>query len=293
MAEPEEIASVTLACEICGDTVTGPEKGVGSAPWKLGTHKFSAHGIRNPNAKKVRKGDKPAPPAGEPVSVATIRQIGQGVRDGSRAGVPSSTDLARGLGRGVLILSIVAASYAAETDETLVTEQQRDDLVRELSLSTAAATDIMEPIAHAFAPTAINKKYGRTIVDNVDALASLGELGKMAFRWRRYFRMREERRPHVLPDGTTYMPPPQAPPPVTAQPQPQQQPYQEAAPAPQPVPTPFAGETFQPQYQPPEQMPVPGQAEEIPAFDVFGRPAVATTGTLVTPDIVAQMRAGR
>lgn len=302
MADPEEIVAVTLSCDLCEDTVTGPERGTGSAAWKLGTHKYQAHGIRNPNAKKPKKGDKPARPADQPVGVSVIREIGSGIRDGSRAGTPSSSDLARGFGRGVYILSVVAASYAAETDETLITETSRDQLVRELSLSVAASEDIMEPIAHAFAPTSINKKYGRTIVDNVDALASLGELGKMAFRWRRYFRMREERRPHTLADGTMVYPPGSPPPgtqPAAAQPAapPQQQQQQQPAPqyippqGAQPVPQPFAGEVAEQVPQAAYVAPRPG--EPIPAFDVFGNPAQPSTGTLVTPDIVAAMRAGR
>jgi hypothetical protein len=287
-AQAEEI---TLTCDIdgCGATLTGPERGVGSAPWKLGTHKYQVHGIRNPNGKPKAKGSaKPDPPADQPTSVAVVREIGSGAR-GTGKGVPSASDLANGLGRGVQILSVVAAAYAAETDPTLTNEAERDALVRELMLPPRAAVDIMEPLGNAFAGTSINKRYGRQIVDNVDAVASLGELGKMYFKWRRYFRVREERMAHTVAPGVTYHPP-QSPPPAA---QPAPPPAQQSAP-PDGVHTPPEA---QPAPAPPPVVTEPALAQQpsgpVEQHDVMGNPVAPMQGRVLTREDVENMRRGR
>lgn len=301
-AEPEQLEEVTLACPDCPETFTGPARGVGSAPWKVGTHRYQRHGYRNANAVSKSDKGKAAPAADEPTTVAVLREIGSGARASGRKGVPTATDLAQGLGRGIQVLSVTAAAYAAETDESLTTEAQRDALVHDLMLSPRGATDIMEPIANAFAPTSINKRYGRAIIDNVDAVASIGELAKLALRWRRYFRVREERRQFMTANGVQVYPAGYVP--ANAQPaqvveQPQPAPQQVVQPQPQQAPV--AGPTFAPAgqvVQPQSQIPVPPVeqpvvAGEVPRYDVHGNPVAPTAGTLLTPDMVAAMRQGR
>lgn len=51
------MADVTVHCdqEGCDWSITAPEKGGGSANWKLGTHRFTAHGIRSTAARRPKK----------------------------------------------------------------------------------------------------------------------------------------------------------------------------------------------------------------------------------------------
>jgi hypothetical protein len=45
------MADVTLSCDDCGWTTTAPEKGAGSATFKLAGHRFRQHGVRSAKAK--------------------------------------------------------------------------------------------------------------------------------------------------------------------------------------------------------------------------------------------------
>lgn len=287
MSSTEAPAEVTLSCPDCEETVTGPQKGPNSAPFRLAGHRVRAHGYRNPDAKS--KG--PRQRGVESVPTAVIRSIGEAAKPTSGRKVtapPTEGDLSRGLGRGVQILTIVAASYAAETDESLRTEEARDQLVRELSLSPGAATDVMDPIAHALAPTSLNKRYGRQVIDNIDALASVGELVKLGFRWRRYFRIREAAAAAAAGQGQ-YMAPGESgaragfadPPRVQADaPAPAQQSEPAAPPAPAPPPAAAA----------------PGPA--IPdvgaqAYRIDGTPMAPMQGRLMTPETLRALRNGQ
>lgn len=51
------MADITLECDQdgCDYSVTAPEKGPGSANWKLGTHRFTSHGIRSTAARRPKK----------------------------------------------------------------------------------------------------------------------------------------------------------------------------------------------------------------------------------------------
>lgn len=50
------MAEVTLDCDVdgCAFSVTAPDKGAGSANWKMGTHRFTAHGIRSSGARRPK-----------------------------------------------------------------------------------------------------------------------------------------------------------------------------------------------------------------------------------------------
>lgn len=298
---------VTLQCPDCEETVTGPEHGRNSALFRLAGHRVRAHGYRKADAqaKGPRQGKARARGV-EGTAVTVLRAVGEGARPESGRKVtapPTASDLSRGLGRGVQILTIVAASYAAETDPTLTTEGERDQLVRELSLSPGAAQDVMDPIANAVAPTSLNKKYGRQVIDNVDALASVGELVKLGFRWRRYFRMREAAiqlaagAPQYMAPGTPGQHAP-AGERVQAQPAPEQPPPppHNAPPGVPLVATDDAGDhaITRQQYQAAQQAapspPVPAVGQQ--AFHLDGTPAAPSQGTVVTPDMVRQMRQG-
>lgn len=289
MSSTEAPSEITVQCPDCDETATGPEKGPNNANFKLAGHRVRAHGYRKPDA-AAKGGKAPRQRGVESVSTAVIRSIGEGARPASGRNVtapPTKDDLSRGLGRGVQILTVVAAAYAAETDDSLRTEEARDALVRDLSLSHSSAVDIMDPIGNALAPTSINKRYGRQVIDNIDALASVGELVKLGFRWRRYFRIREAALQSMAGRGEYMAPgaPGQAPAPgeVRVQAAP-------AAPAPQPdaAPPPAAA----PAPPPPAPGPaVPDVAAQAYAID--GTPAAPMQGRIMTPEAIRAMRNGQ
>lgn len=169
-----------------------------------------------------------------PISAA-LKDIAADV-DGK--GVPTAAALSKAIGRGVGMTTMAVASYYVETDETIPFtpdgERQRDHLVDELSLTPRAAEELVSPIGRALAPTKLNKRYGRTLVENVDVIGAVDELALLVLRWRRAFRERRYReqqmglRPiDVEPVSVTPAPAPAGPPaPPMAQP---------AAPAPAPV----------------------------------------------------------
>jgi hypothetical protein len=186
---------ITVACETCAangitKTYTGNRGGRSSATGKLALHMANVHGYRNPDAKGKRRAaarteiDDDAHPA-----LAVVRGIADEI--GTGKGAPSRDELSTALGRGLGVLSLSVASWAAETDPRPLTDEQRDAVTAELTLAKGPARDIMDPFARALSGTNLNKKYGRTIVENVDLAAAISELGKVGIRWRRYFRARE------------------------------------------------------------------------------------------------------
>lgn len=133
-----------------------------------------------------------------------MRELVQPIED--EKGTPSEAALTKAFGHGLELLSISAASMAAETEEGL-SDAQRDEITKELSLTTAQAREIARPIAHLIQPTKVNKKFGRQAVENVDAFAACLEIVELGFHWRRYMRQRAARRPVELGDGVAYIPP--------------------------------------------------------------------------------------
>ena len=214
-------AQETLTCEVCGEIITGPAGGAGSAKFKLASHRYRIHGIRStgksPRAARGRESQTDEELAARPV-VGIIRDARDQIPLGT--GAPSSTDLTKALGRGLGLVSMAVATYAVESDEGL-TDDERDDLAADLSLSERQASDVMRPIGKAFAGTNLNRKFGRQVVENVDAVSSVAELVTLGLNWRRYFRDRAARSPRatrgavvdtraaVIPDGS--VPPPPGP----------------------------------------------------------------------------------
>lgn len=194
-------------CDICGEDITGTAAGRSSAKFKLGTHRWVKHGLKS-DKKKARAGAKSVDPEGyieQPISTG-LRDIAESIGDNRR--VPTANDLAKGLGKGLAMTTTAAAVYAVETDQAIPEgaqgQEQRNFLVGYLSLKERAAADVMMPIARMIAPTGLNKKYGRQIVDNVDVVASFSELGAMAMHWRNYLRARAimNRPPEAAPPAT-------------------------------------------------------------------------------------------
>lgn len=216
----ETRAQESLECPECNETITGPTGGAGSAKFKLASHRYRFHQVRSSKTPKSAKG-RSAPTddeaAAQPV-VGVLRDMQAQIPTGT--GAPSGHDLTKALGRGVGLVSLAVAGYAVETDEGL-TDAQRDQLADELSLTPRQAEDVVRPLAKAFAPTKLNRRFGRQVVENVDAVSSVAELTTLALSWRRYFKdraVREGRRPApavvidttgTYPDGG--LPPPPGP----------------------------------------------------------------------------------
>lgn len=194
----EAIPVETRTCDECGETFTGPIKGKSSVGFLLGGHKYNKHKTAGEGrardkarAAKARTGTDEG--AARPI-VSALRDIADDV-DGK--GKPTADALGRAFGRGLGYVSVAVASYAVETDETIPFgpegEAIRDRDVDELSLSPKAATEMMAPIGRLIAPTRLNQRYGRTVVDNVDSIAAVAELVTWGLHWRRYFRQRRYR----------------------------------------------------------------------------------------------------
>lgn len=205
----EDVDLVTLTCSTCDETVTGAAKGRNSASWKLGTHRYVKHGLRGTGAPpRAKRGAPTAEEIGERPALGVVRDIAAQIGDGKR--VPTADDLTRGLGRGLGLTTVAAASYAAESDPNIPEgpegEALRDQLVDYLSLTDKAARDVMAPFGRAFAPTKLNKKYGRAVVDHVDLIASGSELVTMGMHWRRYWRRRNTAAAAPLGGGLALVP---------------------------------------------------------------------------------------
>lgn len=183
----------------CDYVARGPVKGRGSVGWLLGGHRHRVHGYSS-DAPKKKKGTEPVTEvdrAARPTLSIVREAAAEAGAGGTRKGVPTVDDLTKGLGRGLGLMTVAVASYMVETDPTIpYTEEgsaQRDGLVDYLSLSPKASQDVMAPIARVLQPTKLNRKYGRQIVDNVDAVASVAEIGTLVLHYRRYWNQRAAR----------------------------------------------------------------------------------------------------
>lgn len=202
----DEGAPFRKPCGEEGCDFVGKGKTAALAAMLTGSHKRVVHGIAGtgsahrkkgpPTSSRAKKGQTSSSPSDvDPPGLAAIRDIADAV--GKRNGAPTADDLAKGLGRGLGILSTAVASYAVETDETIPEgpdgDSQRDQLIDYLSFNDRQAVQVMTAPAKAFAPTKLNKRFGRKVVDNVDVAASAAEVGIMFAHWRRYFRSRRFR----------------------------------------------------------------------------------------------------
>lgn len=191
----DEPSEITLECPECGEPITGAAKGKNSASWKMGTHKYTKHKISKAGGGSKKTVADPGESATPIIGLAQSMAAAAG--DSKR--VPTANDLANGLGRGLGLVTIIVASALVESDPTIPDtddgDRTRDYLTDYLSLDDKAAKGIMSPVGKMLAPTALNKKYGRGVIENVDVIASLAELGTLAMHYRKYFRLRTAGRP--------------------------------------------------------------------------------------------------
>lgn len=215
---PAGADTIELVCEECGATVSGPPRGRNSAAWALGRHRYAKHRTRGTSEKANRRRAN-APDDADYAARPTLSIIRDAAAEvGARKGVPTATDLTKGLGRGLGLTSVAVASWLVESDPAITDDKMTDAMIDYLSLDERAAGDIMRPIGNAVAPTRLNRKYGRAVVDNVDVIASVAELGTLAMHWRRYLRLRAGQPAGAgQPDGPP-VPAPAGPPPAGVQP---------------------------------------------------------------------------
>lgn len=194
MSAPELVDEETLTCEQCGQAITGKAKGAGSAAWKLGTHMRVKHGVQGRGRKK-RGTPSEAEHEAHPV-LSAAREAAADIGIGKK-GTPTAEELAAGLGKGLHIATMSAATWAATTDPTIDHSAEGDAfrnlIIDDLTLDMEAAKGVMTPIGRVFSGTRINKRYGRGVVDNVDVLGSLFDLAMLMREWRAYFDMRASR----------------------------------------------------------------------------------------------------
>ncbi len=207
MSEPnEQPETVTLTCPDCGEEITGAARGKGSASWRLGTHRYTKHKTRGTGVKARSK--QAAADTEERIAASPVLGVVRDIRDaiGDKKGTPSHEDLAKGLGRGLTFATIGAATLVVDTDARIGygpdADAVRSDLIDRLSLPERAAVDVMSPIARMLAPSKLNARYGRAVVDNVDVLGSFFELAMLMRTWSQYLgQRRADTRPAVDPSG--------------------------------------------------------------------------------------------
>lgn len=191
-AEKHDDGTVTLECPDCGHKITGAERGRGSASWKLGTHRYTKHGIRGSAKPKQPKGAPDSDALTERPVTATVTSIRSVM--GAGTGTPTADQLANGLGEGLGLLTVGIASFAADTDPSIPEgpegDPMRDELVQYLSLPRDAAQNMMRPVGRLLHGTSVNERYGRKIVDNIDVIGVAFDAGTFVMHWRRYFAAR-------------------------------------------------------------------------------------------------------
>lgn len=240
-APDEAPAVVTIECGEpgCSESFTGPAGGRSSASMLAGRHRYAVHGIS-----KNGKGRRTAKSAPAPIDVER-HPIANAVHESASqvrgTGVPRAADLGNALGRGLSVVTLMAAGWAVDSDPAIqaavanpetaqLAADQKDALVRLLSLSEDAAAKIAAPFGRLIAPTALNRKYGRTLVDNTDLGPAVAELVDVGRAWAQFLALRREHiaelraaRQQSVPAGPGPMPaapPPPPPPPAGTAPAP-------------------------------------------------------------------------
>lgn len=188
-APPEDKPdTVDLRCEDCGEHFVGKPGGPNSAPMQLGRHRRSKHG--------EGKAGKPARVEREPETVAAaVADAGAAVPG---KGTPTVAGLASFGGALVKHASRAAAGWAYDsTPDTTVLglppdPAERAPTINALSIPQSTAETIVRPLARLVQPTALNRKYGRKLVEHTDVLPAVEALAEVARNWGEFLRTRRE-----------------------------------------------------------------------------------------------------
>lgn len=265
-ADLEPTAVDTRVCDVCSEEFA--TEGKSTASFLLGRHRWQKHQIKGDGSKSKAKTPKQA--AGVTDDDFAAQPVLSIVRDAADSvtgrGAPSAEALSRGLGRAVHLGTLAGASYVIESDPNIPEGQQGDALrdlyIGQMSLSEKSAQALFRPLAKPIAGTKFNKKYGRDIIENVDAIAAISEVAILAGAWRRYFRERNQFNAMHAP----------APQPFTAVPMEPAQIMQEQAPIPG------------------ADLPLGLQPQPNPAMDGLPTSPAPMNGVVMTPELVRQIR---
>lgn len=166
---------------------------------RLGQHKYVKHGIKG-SGRKAKPGTPTRAELSDRPALTVVRSAAGEMRG---TGKPTAAALEKGLGEALSLTTIAMASWLAETDPNIADgsdgEQDRDDVVQYLTLPPDAANNVMRPIARVLAPTKINAKYGRAVVDNVEVVSSVIDLGRLFMHYRHYLVTRGQGRRNNQP----------------------------------------------------------------------------------------------
>lgn len=116
-----------------------------------------------------------------------------GGRRNDKTKPPSQEATANMLGRLLVYLSAFLAAALVAGDPDVRTDADQEALAGRLALSEDQAKDIMHPISRILTPTGVWQKYGGSIVNNSDVLASLVALYEWGSELVRYKRNRAAR----------------------------------------------------------------------------------------------------
>lgn len=182
-------ALVTLPCPECGKDITGKPRGAGSVNFKMGTHRRNIHGVKGTSKKAQRRGGPTeAEREAHPVT-SVIRDIAAEAR--GTKGAPTGDQLGDALGEGLGIATFSAAVLAIESDRN-IPAQIKQQMIDRLTLEPADAKALMRPVGKMLAPTSINRRFGRVVVDNIDIVGSIAAVAQLSWHWIEYMKFRRE-----------------------------------------------------------------------------------------------------
>jgi hypothetical protein len=159
-------------------------------------HRRDAHGVAGKGEKKKRK-----PKAGEtpePIEAPRLSLVGALDSGRKRKGPPSLDDLNKALARIDGYVSTVAIGALVDADPRPLDEQTRGQLIEWMAPTTEECLSTWRPVARMFAGTELNKRYGRTVVDNVDAIDAVATVVERYRRISAYMRRRDVTTPAQL-----------------------------------------------------------------------------------------------
>lgn len=204
--EPAPVA-VTVECDQpgCQETFTGPSSGPLSAGMLMGRHRYAVHGVKGTGKRRRGSSSASSSPATAVEAPTPARAVAEGVAEVAAqvggTGVPRAPAIAGALGRGLSIATLMAANWAVDSDPLIQQQEQIDPdgtaarkaaLARVLSLSEESARAIAAPVSRLLAPTELNKRYGRAVVENSDwapAAVAVVELGR---HWAEFLAIRRQ-----------------------------------------------------------------------------------------------------
>lgn len=272
VGEPlEPAASDTRSCEVCGEEFASDGK-VGPG-FLLGRHRWQKHQIKadGTQARKPKTGRaaKNAVSDEDMAAQPVLSIVRDAASEVSGRGAPTAEALAKAFGRALHLSTMAGASYVVESDANIPEgpggDALRDRLISGMSMSERGATSLFRPATRPLAKTKFNQKYGRDLIENVDIVGSVSEVAMMIGAWRSYYRDRNafNRELAAQQPQQPFLPTlvPDAPPVMTQ-------------------PAPAGGD-----------LPLGLQPQPNPAMDGQPTSPAPTHGVLMTPELVAQIRA--